>query len=138
MTDVHTKKQRSYNMSMIKGKNTKPELFLRKYLFSKGLRGYRLNPKLLGKPDIIFNKHKLLIFIDGCFWHKCPKCFIKPRTNVKFWNKKINGNIKRDLNVNQLLKKEGWKVIRFWEHEINKNIESCYKKIIQKLKKKPI
>ena len=134
MADVLTKKQRSYNMSMIKCINTKPEIRLRKLLFSNGLRGYRVKTKIKGKPDIVFTKKKVAIFIDGCFWHKCPKCFVRPGTNKEFWNKKINSNVKRDKKINNYLKKEGWIIIRLWEHEVRKDIEKCLKKIKSKLK----
>ena len=119
-------------MSCIKGKNTKPEVKLRKLLFSKGLRGYKTSAKSLGKPDIVFTKAKVIIFVDGCFWHKCPECFIQPKTNASFWTRKINSNVKRDLLVNQKLKKEGWKVIRIWEHDIKKkNINNLASRIIK-------
>lgn len=121
MSDVLTRKERSYNMSMIKCSNTKPEISLRKFLFDSGYRGFRLNYKLLGKPDIVFPQKKVALFIDGCFWHKCPKCFKKPETNKKFWRVKIDANVKRDKIVNRLLKKQGWDVIRIWEHEIKNN-----------------
>ena len=134
MTDVLTKEQRSYNMSQIKGRDTKPEISLRKLLFRKGARGYRTRYKLNGKPDIVFSKKKIVIFIDGCFWHKCPKCFIEPETRKKFWKEKLNGNVKRDREVNRLLEKEGWKVLRFWEHQIRKSAEKAAKKIMQELK----
>jgi len=136
MTDVHTKKQRSYNMAMIKGTNTKPELKLRKILSSNGIRGYRIYYKLPGKPDIVFTKYKLAIFIDGCFWHKCPICFIEPENNKKFWKKKINSNVERDKKINKRLKKEGWKVLRFWEHLLRTDPYSAFIKIVRELKKK--
>jgi len=136
MTDVHTKKQRSYNMSMIKGKNTEPELILRKLLSSNGIKGYRLNYRLTGKPDIVFSKYRLAIFIDGCFWHKCPKCFIQPENNKEFWKKKIKGNVKRDKTVNKLLKQEGWKVIRIWEHLLKKSPNQVYSRILRILGKR--
>ena len=136
MVDVHTKKQRSYNMSMIKGKNTKPELLLRKLLSSNGIKGYRLNYKLTGKPDIVFSKYGLAIFIDGCFWHKCPKCFIQPKNNKKFWKNKIKGNVERDKKVNKLLKQEGWKVLRTWEHLLRKAPNKVYTRILRILRKK--
>jgi len=120
MTDVLTKRQRSYCMSQIKGKDTQPEIILRKVLSSAGLKGYRLHYKLPGKPDIVFPKKKIVVFIDGCFWHKCPKCFIKPETNKSFWNKKIDSNVKRDDIVNSELKRKGWEIIRIWEHELRK------------------
>jgi len=133
MTDVLTKKQRSYNMSMIRAKNTQPEIRLRKILSASGLRGYRFHYKLLGKPDIVFPKKRIAIFIDGCFWHKCPRCFIKPETNKRFWKQKIDSNIKRDRLVNARLKKEGWIVLRIWEHEIP-NEKIIKRKIIGRIK----
>ena len=136
MADVLTKEQRSYNMSRIRGRDTKPEIALRKLLCSKGLRGYRVNFKLPGKPDIAFTKYKISVFIDGCFWHKCPKCFIEPETNKDFWMNKINGNAERDAETNDILTKKGWKVIRFWEHEINNNINKCLLDLHMELKKR--
>ncbi|MFH2106705.1 MAG: very short patch repair endonuclease [Candidatus Micrarchaeota archaeon] len=134
MTDVLTKKQRSYNMSRIRGTNTKPELIVRQLLYSKGSRGYRIHYELLGKPDIVFVNEKVAIFIDGCFWHKCPKCFNQPTSNLKFWIKKISENIKRDKRVNLLLKKKGWKVVRLWEHEIESDHTKCIARIKKNLK----
>lgn len=136
MVDVHNKKQRSYNMSRIKSRNTQPELSLRKNLFSKGFRGYRINLKIKGKPDLVFNKQKVAIFVDGCFWHKCPKCFIFPDTNNKFWSNKIKENIKRDKKINEELISDGWKVLRFWEHQIKKDINECTLIINKELKKR--
>ena len=136
MVDVLTNDQRKYNMSQIKNKNTQPEIKFRKYLLSKGIRGYRIHLKILGKPDIVFSKYKIAVFIDGCFWHKCPKCFIEPETNKDFWMEKINGNVKRDKETNDILTKRGWKVIRFWEHEINNNINKCFLDSYKELKKR--
>jgi DNA mismatch endonuclease (patch repair protein) len=136
MTDVLTKEQRSYNMSRILAKNTKPEIVLRKLLSFNKIRGYRLHYGLSGKPDIVFPKYKIAIFIDGCFWHKCPKCFIEPQTRRKFWMDKISGNVARDKKVNKQLKKEGWKVLRFWEHLLRKTPNSVYKGVLKELKKK--
>ena len=130
MTDVLTQEQRKYNMSRIKGKNTGPEVKLRKLLFAHGIRGYRVHYDLSGKPDIVFVKKKLAIFIDGCFWHKCPVCFRVPETRKEFWMKKIQSNIDRDKKVNEQLKNDGWTVIRIWEHEIKKEPENAVKKII--------
>lgn len=123
MTDVLNKNQRSYNMSQIKAKNTSPEVKLRKALYQNGLRGYKIHYSLYGKPDVVFTKYKLAVFIDGCFWHKCPKCFIKPKTRTDFWMKKIENNKQRDEIVNKKLSNEGWIVLRYWEHMIEKNLE---------------
>jgi DNA mismatch endonuclease (patch repair protein) len=134
MTDVLTKEQRAYNMSKIRGKNTGPEIKLRKLLWSAGIRGYRIHYDLLGKPDLVFIKRKLAIFMDGCFWHKCPICFQEPATRKEFWMKKIQSNIDRDKKVNAILKNEGWKVIRIWEHEMKKDPDYVIKKIVSSLK----
>jgi DNA mismatch endonuclease, patch repair protein len=130
MTDVLTPEQRSYNMSQIRGKDTRPEVRLRKLLWSEGIRGYRIHYRLPGKPDIVFTKKKIAIFIDGCFWHKCPVCFQEPETRKEFWMKKIQSNIDRDKKVNEQLKNDGWTIIRIWEHEIKKEPENAVKKII--------
>lgn len=136
MVDVHNKKQRSYNMSQIRNRNTKPEILLRKELFSRGMRGYRVSHKLIGKPDITYTQLKIAIFVDGCFWHKCHKCFVSPKTNKSFWISKIKGNIKRDKYINRRLKDEGWTVIRLWEHDVKKDLDKCVKKIKIHLREK--
>ena len=124
--DVHTQKQRSYNMSQIKCKNTKPEIIIRKWLWSEGYR-YRLHYKgLPGKPDIVFSKLKKVIFVNGCFWHKhnC-KYFKWPKTNEKFWKVKINENVKRDQKNHQSLLSNGWSYFIIWECQIKeKKLES--------------
>jgi DNA mismatch endonuclease, patch repair protein len=133
MPDVLTQEQRKYNMSRIKGKNTGPEVKLRKLLYSKGIRGYRIHYNLAGKPDIVFIKKKIAIFIDGCFWHKCPICFQEPETRKEFWMKKIHSNVERDKKVDDQLRDDGWTVIRIWEHEIKKNPEKYIEIIREKL-----
>jgi DNA mismatch endonuclease, patch repair protein len=132
--DTLTKSQRSQLMSKIRGKNTQPELLLRRSLWAKGVRGWRLHRKLPGRPDLYFGPKKVAVFIDGCFWHKCPECYRAPKTHKKFWNAKIRGNIARDLAADVALREIGITSLRFWEHEIRKNIEPCLKKIIRKLK----
>lgn len=122
MTDVHDKATRSYNMSRIRSKNTKPEMVVRKFLFSKGFR-YRLHVKNLpGKPDIVLAKHKIAIFVQGCFWHGHANCkFFKiPETRKKWWTKKIDQTKKNDNKIQTLLKTVGWKVIVIWECELKK------------------
>lgn len=125
MADVHTKEARSYNMSQIKGKNTKPEIVVRKFLFSQGFR-YRLHDKKLpGKPDIVLPKYKTVIFVQGCFWHghKGCKYFVIPKTRTQWWMNKINNNIKNDLKNRKLLKKEGWRIINVWECDLKPKIQ---------------
>lgn len=122
--DVHDKKTRSYNMSCIKGKNTKPEELVRKFLFSKGFR-YRKNDKRLpGSPDIILPKYKTAIFVNGCFWHGHAGCkyFVWPKSNKEFWENKIKANIERDNKKIKQLEELGWKVIVIWECELKKDI----------------
>ena len=124
--DVHNKKTRSYNMSRIKGKNTKPEEIVRKYLFSQGFR-YRKNDKRLpGKPDIVLPKYKTVVFVNGCFWHKHEGCkyFVWPKTNVEFWKQKIDSNIVRDKKQYEELRNDGWYIIIVWECELKKKQKS--------------
>ncbi len=120
MADVHTPKQRSYNMSQIRGKNTKPEELVRKYLFSKGFRYRKNDARLPGKPDIVLPKYKTVIFVNGCFWHAHEGCkyFVWPKNNSEFWREKISGNVKRDNRNNKELKDNGWRVITIWECEL--------------------
>ncbi len=120
MTDILTPEQRKRCMAAVKGKDTKPEMIVRKYLFSRGLR-YRVNNrKLPGSPDIVLKKYKTVVFIDGCFWHGHEGCkyFKIPKSNVKFWKHKIAMNYARDYANNIDLELAGWKVIRIWECEV--------------------
>ena len=134
--DVHDKETRSYNMSQIKGKNTKPEIIVRKYLFSKGFR-YRINVKSLpGSPDIVLKKYSTAIFINGCFWHGHEGCkyFVWPKTRKEFWKEKIQSNIQRDNKNIALLKDEGWNVITIWECELKKDkVQSTLENLILEL-----
>lgn len=131
--DVMTPEQRSRCMSNIKGKNTKPELQLRKALWARGLR-YRVHAALIGRPDIVFPRQRLAIFVDGCFWHGCPIHGTNPVTNADFWANKIKGNIERDRRVTLQLTKLGWIVIRIWEHEIKECLDKVISNIIELLK----
>jgi DNA mismatch endonuclease (patch repair protein) len=117
MPDVHDKKTRSFNMSMIRSKDTKPEIIVRKYLFAKGFR-YRLHDKRLpGKPDIVFPKYKTVIFVHGCFWHGHQGCkyFTIPKTRRQWWINKINRNKELDSINASTLKALGWRVIIVFE-----------------------
>ena len=116
MADVMTPEQRSHCMAAIKGKDTKPEMIVRKYLFSRGLR-YRVQVrKLPGNPDIVLAKYKTVVFVNGCFWHGHEGCkyFRLPKSNVEFWKEKIERNIERDRESMLALFDLGWKVIRVW------------------------
>jgi DNA mismatch endonuclease, patch repair protein len=133
MVDVLTEEQRRLNMSRIRARDTGPELRLRKALARMGVRGYRLNYKLTGKPDLVFVGKRLAVFIDGCFWHKCPMHFVRPETRTEFWMNKIEGNVRRDRRVNEQLRETGWHVLRFWEHEIREDPERAVRQISEYL-----
>lgn len=135
MTDVLTKSQRSFCMSRIRGKDTKPEVALRKALWSLGYR-YRLNSKLPGKPDLVFPRYRAVVFIDGCFWHRCPKHFQMPKNNRQFWYEKISANVLRDKKVTKQLEEDGWKVSRIWEHEVKSDLLSAVESVVATLEKK--
>lgn len=132
MADKFSKAKRSAIMSRIRSKNTSLEIEFRKLLWKNGLGRYRIHYNLPGKPDIVYVSKKIVIFLDGDFWHgynwkKLGK--VPPR---KYWQKKIQKNIDRAKKYNKMLKKDGWKVFRFWEHEIKKNSNSCIKRIIDR------
>lgn len=136
MADVHSKEIRSYNMSKIKGKDTKPEILVRKFLFTNGLR-YRLHDKKLpGKPDIILSKYRTVVFIHGCFWHGHKDCkyFVIPKTRTEWWKDKINTNIFRDHKVNFELQQIGWNVLTIWECELKaKNKEENLSILLERI-----
>lgn len=116
MADNHSKESRSHNMAQIKGKDTLPEITVRKYLFSKGFR-YKINDKSLpGKPDIVLPKYRTVIFVNGCFWHGHSNCkYAKlPQTRTEWWKAKIEKNKERDIKTHGELKKSGWNIISVW------------------------
>ena len=136
MTDVHSSEVRSFNMSRIKSKNTKPEILVRKFLFSKGFR-YRLHSsKLPGKPDIVFPKYKTVIFVNGCFWHGHEGCkyFVVPKTKTEWWINKIYKTRQLDKENTAKLEKSGWKVLTIFECQLKKdNKQDTLNDIINKI-----
>jgi DNA mismatch endonuclease (patch repair protein) len=136
MADVHSKEIRSYNMSRIKGKNTKPEMLVRKFLHANGYR-YKLHDKSLpGKPDIVLPKYKTVIFVHGCFWHGHNNCkyYVVPKTSTEWWLNKINGNIANDAKAIKALKKDGWKIITIWECNLKSaKVEKTLNALLKKL-----
>ena len=136
MADVHTKQQRSYNMSRIKGKNTKPEMLVRRFLHAQGFR-YKLHDKSLpGKPDIVLPKYRTVIFVHGCFWHGHEGCkyYVVPKTRTEWWVNKINKNCANDFQAIKSLKKDNWRIITLWECKLKKNtFENSMKKVLAKL-----
>ena len=131
--DVHNKKTRSKNMAAIKGKDTKLELAVRKYLHNKGLRYTLHNKKLPGKPDLTLKRYNSVVFINSCFWHRHKKCkkAVMPKSNTEFWSDKLQKNVIRDKKNINLLKKQGWYVFLFWECQLKeKNLADFYQSII--------
>lgn len=124
--DVHTKETRSYNMSRIRNKNTKPEELVRKYLFSRGLRYQKNVNKLPGCPDIVLSRYNVVVFVNGCFWHVHEGCkyFKWPKNNKEFWETKLSGNKKRDAENISKLKQLGWRVLVVWECELKKQFRT--------------
>lgn len=126
MADVHSKEVRSYNMSRIKSKNTKPEMLVRQFLHRNGFR-YRLHVKdMPGKPDIVLPKYKTVIFVHGCFWHGHEGCkyYVVPKTRTEWWLNKIQGNATNDTKAETVLITSGWKIIKIWECELKANAKN--------------
>ncbi len=131
MADVLTKEQRSFNMSQIRGKNTKPEIIVRSIVHGIGFRYSLHKNNLPGKPDIVLSRHKKIIFVHGCFWHmhKCKYGKVKPATNTNFWQEKRQGNVERDKRNIKQLKKLGWQILIIWECQTKRP-----EKIVSKIK----
>lgn len=134
MSDVMTPEQRSRCMSRIRGTNTSVEVRLRRSLWQTGLR-YRLGRRLPGRPDITFVAARVVVFVDGCFWHACPYHGVAPKANAAFWRTKIGRNVQRDAEVNRLLRADGWTVLRIWEHEIEKDLANCVRRTAAAVKR---
>lgn len=138
--DNQTKEVRSYNMSRIKSSDTKPEVIVRRFLFSKGLRYRKNDKKLPGKPDIVLPRYKTAVFVNGCFWHAHSCCyFVKPKSNTEYWNKKISNNVRRDELIYSDLRALGWNVLIIWECELKKEnrentLEYLYYNILRNIK----
>ena len=127
--DNVSKRKRSNIMKTVRAKDTKLEKRFRKALRALKQKFTTNDKRLIGKPDIVFSKQKIVIFIDSCFWHGCPLHCRKPKSNKSYWHSKILRNKKRDKSVSKQLKRKGWKVLRFWEHSINSDLEGCVNKI---------
>ncbi len=131
MADVFTKEKRSQVMSRIKGKGNKDtELAMITIMREYHISGWRREQPVFGKPDFVFRKQKVALFVDGCFWHSCPLHANTPKNNREFWIKKLKSSKDRDVVVNRELRKLGWKIIRVWEHELKD-----HDKVARKIKK---
>ncbi len=125
-----THAQRSYVMSRIRSVNTKPEIALRRHLRALGIKNYRLHSKVPGTPDVVIPSAKIALFVDGCFWHGCSRCYKAPTSNKRFWSNKLEKNINRDKKVTRMLKASGWVVARFWEHQMNGDLRDIDRKLL--------
>ena len=136
MADRLSPEKRSWNMSRIKGKDTKPEIAVRKYLFSKGFRFRKNDKRYPGKPDIVLPKYHTVIFIHGCFWHRHAGCkqATMPKTRTEFWEMKFGQNVENDAKHKQQLEEIGFKVIIIWECEIEKKFDATMEKLVSELK----
>ena len=131
--DRLTKEQRHRNMAAIHGRDTKPEMIVRKFLFSRGFR-YRLNhPRLPGHPDLVLRKYRTVIFVNGCFWHGHDCRNTRPAENKEYWQKKCERNMKHDNDVTAMFEARGWKVLRIWECELKKRNETILVEKIQSI-----
>lgn len=130
MPDVFTKAKRSEVMSRIRGRgNKETELALITLFRANRITGWRRHPPLFGKPDFVFRKERIVIFVDGCFWHGCPKHSNLPVNNRSFWKKKLTANKLRDRLVGKMLREKGWIVVRIWEHDLARAPAGCIRKI---------
>lgn len=139
MSDKLTPERRSWNMSRIKGKDTKIEVEVRKYLFSKGYRFRKNDKRYPGKPDIVLPKYHVAIFVHGCFWHRHERCkdATTPKTRTEFWLEKFDKNVKNDQIKQEKLRKLGWKVIVIWECELKRSFQETMDKVEKELTRKP-
>lgn len=134
MADTVSKQKRSEIMSRVKSKGSGIEIVFRKELWKNGFRYRKNSSEYFGKPDIVFKKYKTVIFIDSCFWHGCSKHLRMPSSNQKYWKAKINGNKERDREINLYYRKNNWKIIRLWEHDISQRLQKCINLIKKNLK----
>lgn len=131
MADTFSKQKRSEVMALIRSHGNKAtELRLIGIFREASIIGWRRKQPLTGKPDFVFRKQRLAVFVDGCFWHGCPKCYRRPASNQTYWDEKIQRNRKRDLLVTRELRKTGWRVLRIWEHQL---AEKSKGRLIQRL-----
>lgn len=138
MADNHSKEMRSYNMSRISSKNTKPEEIVRMFLFSKGLRYRKNDRRFPGSPDIVLPKYKTVVFVNGCFWHMHEGCekFVLPKSNIHYWLPKLTRNKQRDMNNIKQLEEDGWRVLTIWECELTINnrqerLQALFEEIVE-------
>jgi DNA mismatch endonuclease (patch repair protein) len=130
MVDRVSPEKRSEIMSNIRSKWTAPEKKMHGLMKSRKIR-HKMHPKIAGSPDIVLKDSKTAVFIHGCFWHKCPKCYREPKSKREYWVPKIDRNVKRDRKNASTLRKAGWKVVRVWEHDIMRDALKCVERILK-------
>lgn len=138
--DVLTPEQRKKNMKSIRGKDTKYEVLVRKALFAEGFRFRKNDKRFPGTPDIVLPKYRTVVFINGCFWHRHPGCkyATTPKTNVEFWNKKFEANVRKDKSSRESLETAGWNVVVLWECELKKDFDSVMSSLKQTILNNPV
>lgn len=129
--DNLTRSQRRKNMQNIRSTGTAPETLIMRALRRKNIYFAKNVKSIIGKPDIVFRRKKIVVFIDSDFWHVHHRRFIMPQSNKRYWKEKIRRNKRRDSEVNKKLRKSGWKVIRIWEYDVRRNVDKCIKKILK-------
>jgi len=129
--DNLTREQRRKNMQRIRSTNTMPERMIARELRKRKVYFSQYSNSLIGKPDFVFRKKKVAIFVDSDFWHRHPKRFIMPKSNLAYWKDKLEKNKQRDKKVNLALRKNGWKILRLWEHDIKNNFDKSIGKILK-------
>lgn len=136
MADKFTPKERSRVMSKVRGRGNKStERRFCAALSAMGARGWRKHPPVYGKPDIAFPDERVAVFLDGCFWHRCPVCQRPmPKSNAEYWERKIGRNVERDTQYTLTLRRQGWSVVRVWEHEIRESPRACVERVMKKVK----
>jgi len=130
MADVFTREKRSEVMALIRSKWTKPERVIHNKL--KGWKvKHKMHPKMIGNPDILLKNTGKVVFIHGCFWHRCPKCFREPDNRKEYWLNKFDSNSRRHVRNSKKLRRDGWKVLTVWEHDVRKNVDACLSRLIK-------
>ena len=137
MADIFSKAKRSEVMAAIRSTGNKTtEEALASAFRRLGVKGWRRHVDLPGKPDFVFRKQRLAVFVDGCFWHNCPKHGHYPHTNQRYWSKKLARNISRDRKMARQLRQRGWSVMRIWEHDVKKRPEACARRVQRSLQRR--
>lgn len=132
--DKVSKETRSGIMRKVRSTGNKStEWRFRAKMMQAGLRGWKVRPKMKFSPDFVFENQRIVVFIDGCFWHACPVCDKMPASNTEYWKRKFQRNIERDKKATKELFEQGWSVLRFWEHEIRSDLDNCLSKLRSRL-----